>query len=221
MTVAATASPVSARGRLKGDRPIRVQILLYDGAEEQDFIGPRDVFGHAVHAGGSVETTLVRHGGPGEVEALFGTKIVVDREWDPADADILVIPGGGWGNPEGPGVHTVRRNPAMLRNLRRARQSGVVLAGVCTGVMALSAAGLVKGRPCTTHHLAADALKEEGGEVVRGRVVDNGNLITAGGVTSGLDLALWIVTRELGSPVTSRIEKVMEYEQRGAVWRRE
>ncbi|MEV7644028.1 DJ-1/PfpI family protein [Streptomyces rubiginosohelvolus] len=218
-TVGAAASPAAARGRSRGDRPTRVQILLYDGAEEQDFIGPRDVFGHAVHVGGPVETTLVRHGGPGEVKALFGTRIVVEREWDPTEADILVIPGGGWGDPDGPGVHAVRKNPAMLRNLRRARQSGVVLAGICTGVMALSAAGLVRGRPCTTHHLAADALKEEGGEVVRGRVVDDGDLVTAGGVTSGLDLALWLVTRELGSPVASRVEKVMEYEQRGAVWR--
>ncbi|WP_413760706.1 DJ-1/PfpI family protein [Streptomyces sp. MMBL 11-3] len=218
---AAAAAAAAAPGASAEHRPTQVHILVYDGAEEQDFIGPRDVFGHAVHAGGAVETSLVRPGGPGEVTCAFGTKILVDKEWKPTEADILVIPGGGWGNPDGPGIHTLRKSPSVLRNLRRAHHSGVVLAGLCTGVLALSAAGLVRGRPCTTHHLTKDVLKQEGGEVVSARVVDDGDLVTAAGVTSGLDLALWLVTREFGSPVTAGVETVMEYEQRGAVWRRD
>ncbi|MFD4575194.1 DJ-1/PfpI family protein [Streptomyces sp. NPDC058417] len=198
-----------------------MHILVYDGAEEQDFIGPRDVFGHAVHAGGAVETSLVRPGGPGEVTCAFGTRIVVDQGWRPTEADILVIPGGGWAKPDGPGVHRLRSSPTVLDGLRRAHRSGVVLAGACTGVMALSAAGLLKGRPCTTHHLATDVLAQEGGELVSSRVVDDKDVVTAGGVTSGLDLALWMVTRECGAPVAARIEAVMEYEQRGTVWRRD
>jgi transcriptional regulator GlxA family with amidase domain len=194
---------------------------VYDGAEEQDFVGPRDVFGHAAHAGGAVETSLVRLGGPGEVTCAFGTKIVVGEGWKPTEADVLVIPGGGWGKPDGPGIHNLRKSPSVLSDLRRAHQAGVVLAGVCTGVMALSAAGLVRGRSCTTHHLVRDVLQEEGGELVSARVVDDKDLVTAGGVTSGLDLALWMVTREFGSSVAVKIETVMEYEQRGVVWRRD
>ncbi|MGW2256337.1 DJ-1/PfpI family protein [Streptomyces sp. NPDC001780] len=216
--VGASASPAAARGVSPRHQPTRVHILVYDGAEEQDFIGPRDVFGHAVHAGGAVETSLVRPGGPGEVTCAFGAKILVDKGWKPTEADVLVIPGGGWGKPDGPGIHNLRKNPSVLRDLRRAHQSGVVLAGLCTGVLALSAAGLVKGRPCTTHHLTRDVLKQEGGELVSARVVDDKDLVTAGGVTSGLDLALWIVTREFGSSVAAKIETVMEYEQRGVVW---
>ncbi|MET8555548.1 DJ-1/PfpI family protein [Streptomyces sp. NPDC004959] len=219
--VGVSASPAAARGTAAKSRPTRVHILVYDGAEEQDFIGPRDVFGHAAHVGGTLRTSLVRPGGPGEVTCAFGTRIVVDQGWNPTEADILVIPGGGWGDSEGPGVHRLRENAAVLRDLRRAHRSGTVLAGVCTGVLVLSAAGLLKGRPSTTHHLAKDALTQEGGDVLSSRVVDDKDIVTAGGVISGLDLALWMVTREWGAPVAAKVEAVLEYEQRGTVWRRD
>ncbi|BDT90513.1 MULTISPECIES: hypothetical protein [Nocardia] len=57
--------------------------------------------------------------------------------------------------------------------------------------------------------------------IIRARVVDDGDLVTTGGVTSGLDLALWLVQRELGSDIAVRIEEILEYERRGTVWRRD
>ncbi|GAA0417764.1 DJ-1/PfpI family protein [Streptomyces luteireticuli] len=190
--------------------PLRVQILVYDGVEEQDFIGPRDVFGHAVHAGAQVETTLVRPSAPGEVTCFFGTKVTVPNAWEPTDTDLLIVPGGG---------DQLIKDPDVHRNLVRAQQAGVVVAGVCTGVLVLSAAGLTKDRPCTTHHLAKAELAAQGGKVVDARVVDDGNLVTAGGVTSGIDLALWMITRECGSSIALGVESLMEYEQRGVVRR--
>lgn len=189
---------------------LRIQILMYDGVEEQDAIGPRDVFGHAVQAGGDVETTLVRPSAPGEVTGFFGTRIVVPTAWDPTDADVLIVPGGG---------DQLIKDPEVLRDLVRAQEAGVTVAGVCTGVLVLSAAGLTKGRPCTTHHLGKADLAAQGGKVIDARVVDDGNLVTAGGVTSGIDLALWILARELGASVALGVESIMEYEQRGTVWR--
>lgn len=190
--------------------PLRVQILMYDGVEEQDAIGPRDVFGHAVQAGGEVETTFVRPSAPGEVTCFFGTRITVPAAWEPTDTDVLIVPGGTDRLIDDPDVH---------RDLVRAQEAGVVVAGVCTGVMVLSAAGLTKGRPCTTHGLAKAELAAQGGKVIDARVVDDGNLVTAGGVTSGIDLALWLLTRECGPAVALGVESIMEYEQRGAVWR--
>ncbi|MEU1803295.1 DJ-1/PfpI family protein [Streptomyces sp. NPDC019937] len=190
--------------------PLRVRILMYDGVEEQDAIGPRDVLGHAARAGGQVETTLVRPSAPGEVTGFFGTRITVPTAWEPTDADLLIVPGGG---------DQLMRDPDVLRNLVRAQQAGVTVAGICTGVMLLSAAGLTAGRPCTTHHLAKAELAARGGKVIDARVVDDGNLVTAGGVTSGIDLALWMITRECGASVALGVESVMEYEQRGVVWR--
>ncbi|MFI0790875.1 DJ-1/PfpI family protein [Streptomyces lydicus] len=190
--------------------PLRVQILMYDGVEEQDFIGPRDVLGHAERAGGPVRTALVRLSAPGKVRCFFGTEVMVPAVWEPADADVLIVPGGG---------DQLIHDPEVLQNLVRAQEAGVTVAGVCTGVMVLSAAGLTRGRPCTTHHLAKAELAAQGGTVVDARVVDDGNLVTAGGVTSGIDLALWMISRECGASLASSVESVMEYEQRGVVWR--
>ncbi|MGQ4409899.1 DJ-1/PfpI family protein, partial [[Kitasatospora] papulosa] len=137
--------------------PLRVQILMYDGVEEQDAIGPRDVFGHAALAGGPVETTLVRAAAPGEVTCFFGTKIIVPTAWEPSEADLVIVPGGG---------DQLINDTDVLSDLVRAQQAGVVVAGVCTGVMVLSAAGLTNGRPCTTHHMAKAELSAQGGTVI-------------------------------------------------------
>ncbi|MFJ3788537.1 DJ-1/PfpI family protein [Kitasatospora sp. NPDC090091] len=189
---------------------LRVQILVYDGVEEQDFIGPRDVLGHAERAGADVRTTLVRPSAPGEVTCFFGTRVTVPAVWEPTDAGLLIVPGGS---------DRLINDPYVLRDLVRAQQAAVTVAGVCTGVMVLSAAGLTRGRPCTTHHLAKAELAAQGGKVIDARVVDDGNLVTAGGVTSGIDLALWMITRECGEAVATGVASVMEYERRGVVRR--
>jgi transcriptional regulator GlxA family with amidase domain len=74
--------------------------------------------------------------------------------------------------------------------------------------------------PCTTHSASKADLAAQGGKVINARVVDDGDLITSGGITSGLDLGLWLVTRELGADIGIQVEAAMEYEQRGVVWRR-
>ncbi|MET9576412.1 DJ-1/PfpI family protein [Streptomyces massasporeus] len=185
-------------------------MLMYDGVEEQDAIGPRDVFGHAAQAGGHVETALVRRSAPGGVRCFFGTRITVPAAWEPTDAAVLIVPGGG---------DQLMKDPDVLRDLVRAQQAGVTVAGVCTGVLVLSAAGLTHGRPCTTHRLAKAEPAAQGGKVIDARVVDDGNPVTAGGVTSGIDLALWMITRECGAAVAAGVESIMEYEQRGVVRR--
>ncbi|MEU2994739.1 MULTISPECIES: hypothetical protein [unclassified Streptomyces] len=67
--------------------------------------------------------------------------------------------------------------------------------------------------------MAKPELASQGGKVIDARVVDDGNLVTAGGVTSGIDLALWLLTRACGASVALGVESIMEYEQRGVVWR--
>jgi transcriptional regulator GlxA family with amidase domain len=107
--------------------------------------------------------------------------------------------------------------PAKLAELHAA---GTTLAGVCTGAMLLAAAGVLKGRPAITHHGAISDLEASGVEIVEARVVDDGDVITAGGVTSGLDLAIWLVERFAGPKIACDVERQMEYERRGVVWRR-
>ncbi|SHG82014.1 DJ-1/PfpI family protein [Streptoalloteichus hindustanus] len=215
--VANAAEADSAADAPSAARPLRVQILMYDGVEEQDFIAPTEVLGLAKALGGALTTTLVSVGKPGFVKCTYGTRVEVPQTWSPHNADLLVVPGGGWRRKDEPGVHQLIADKDFLRRLAASRSK---FAGICTGVMVLSAAGITRGRPATTHHAVKAELAAQGAQVVDARVVDDRTLITSGGVTSGLDLALWIVERFLGAQLATRAETVLEYERRGTVWRR-
>jgi transcriptional regulator GlxA family with amidase domain len=94
----------------------------------------------------------------------------------------------------------------------------VTVATVCGGSLALAMAGLLEGRNAVTHHLGTDVLEATGVNVVAARVVDDGDLVTAGGVTSGLDLALHLLERSYGPRVALAVEALFAYERRGTVW---
>ncbi|WP_020672241.1 DJ-1/PfpI family protein [Amycolatopsis nigrescens] len=215
----AAGSATAAAGPRTMDKPLRVQLLMFDGVEEQDFAGPLEVLALASKLGEPVTMTMVTADRPGRIRASFGTEIAVGNGWSPGDADLLVVPGGGYTNPDGPGVHQVIKQQRTLAALAAAHASGVLMTALCTGVMVLSAAGLTKGRPCTTHRGARADLAAQGGKLVDARVVDDGDLVTSGGITSGLDLALWLLERELGAATAVKVENILEYERRGSVWR--
>ncbi|MFD7658817.1 DJ-1/PfpI family protein [Actinosynnema sp. NPDC059797] len=198
--------------------PLRVQVLMFDGVEEQDLAGPVEVLGMAGGvSGGAITTTLVTTGRPATVTCNFGMRVEVAVGWSPREADVLVVPGGGrYTDPTAPGVRRLMADRAFLRRLA---DTDVLHVGICTGVMVLAAAGLTRGRNATTHANAKADLAAHGANVVDARVVDDGDLITGGGVTSGLDIALWLVERHLGPQLTTRLETILEYERRGTVWR--
>lgn len=195
---------------------MRVQILMFDGVEEQDFTAPVEVLGVAGKLGAAVTTKLVSPAGPGTVTCTYGTRVEVPNEWSPQDADVLVIPGGGYTDRAGPGVHRLNEDKEFLERLAAVEALPV---GICTGVMVWSAAGITKGRPATTHAGAKAELEAQGAVLTNARVVDDGTLITAGGITSGLDVGLWLVERFLGAKLAQRVETILEYERRGTVWR--
>ncbi|GGT93068.1 DJ-1/PfpI family protein [Streptomyces lateritius] len=198
---------------------LRVQVVLFEGVEELDLAAPYEVLAAADHfTDRSVDVRYVSLDGPRAVTAAFGTKIRVDHGWAPEQADVLVVPGGGYARREDPGVWAEIRRGALPRALAEARRPGLTLAALCTGVMLLSAAGVIRDRPCTTHHRARADLERQGGLLKNARVVDDGELVTAGGVTSGLDLALWLVRRELGVEAALGVQSMLEYEARGTVW---
>ncbi len=209
-----SASAVSAGS---AGSSLRVQILMYDGVEEQDFAAPVEVLGLAGKlTGGAVHSSLVTAGPPGTVRCTYGTTVEVARGWSPGEADVLVVPGGGYTDRTGPGVHRLISDQGFLRRLASSRALPV---GICTGTMVLSAAGLTKGRNATTHSGAKADLAAQGAKVIHARVVDDGDLITGGGITSGLDVSLWLIERFLGAQAAQRAEIVLEYERRGTVWR--
>lgn len=223
-TVAATgATPAAAAAPApwSPDRPLRVQVVMFDGVEEQDFAGPYEVFSLAGRlSGGAIRAGYVTATRPRTITAAFGTKVAVPAGWSPGDADVLVVPGGGFGRPDGPGVWAELAGGVLPRKLAAAARGGLLVTSLCTGAILLAAAGLTDGRPCTTHTGAKAELAKRGGVVIDARVVDDGDLVTAAGITSGLELALHLVRRELGAPVAVQVENVLEYEARGTVWAR-
>jgi transcriptional regulator GlxA family with amidase domain len=194
---------------------MRIEIPLYDGFDEVDAIAPFEALANAATAVDALEVALVGAHEAGEVVGSHGARLTVDTVLSDA-ADLVLVPGGGWIS--GGGVrreHDAGILPARLRELHGA---GTAMASVCTGAMLLAKAGITDGRPATTHRAALDDLDAAGALVDReARVVDDGDLLTCGGVTSGLDLALHLVEREWGAQLAGGIATLMEHERRGAV----
>ncbi|MFE7132390.1 DJ-1/PfpI family protein [Streptomyces sp. NPDC057638] len=224
---AATGAPVGARERPEGaDKgrggPLRVQVVMFDGVEELDFAAPYEVFSAAgFFTRRAVQVRYVSASRLSGVTGAFGTAVGGIHRWAPEEADILVVPGGGYARPDKPGVQAEIARGTLPRALAAAVRPGLTIAAVCTGVILCSAAGLTRNRPCTTHKGARAELERQGGVLKNARVVDDGDLVTAGGITSGLELALWLVRRELGPETALSLEGMMEYEARGTVWARE
>ncbi|MEU6579289.1 DJ-1/PfpI family protein [Nocardia sp. NPDC046763] len=222
----AAASPGIRPSEAKADGQgttgaLRVHIVMFDGVEEQDFIGPFEVFSLAgMLAERGVDVRYVTTGQPGTIRAAYGTVVQVTQPWAPQDADVLVVPGGGYTHRDQPGIWAEINRGVLPASLAAASRDGLTITSLCTGAMLLGAAGLLRGRPCTTHHGAFDTLQQQGGILTKARVVDDGNLVTAGGITSGLDLALWLVRRELSAETATRVEEILEYEARGQIWTR-
>jgi transcriptional regulator GlxA family with amidase domain len=200
---------------------MRIDIALFDGFDELDALAPFEALRRAAELGADLQVRLVALGPASEVTAFYGLRVAVEGalEANPRP-DLVIVPGGGW-NHRGPrGARAEAERGDLPAALARLHAQGAILAGVCTGAMLIASAGLLRGRAATTHHLALDELRAAGAEVIHARVVDDGDLITAGGVTSGLDLALWLVERFAAPAIATAVESRMEYERRGTVWRR-
>jgi transcriptional regulator GlxA family with amidase domain len=190
---------------------MRCEILVYPGAEELDVFGPYEVLASA-----GVRTALVSLDEPQPLRLAHGA--ILTPHARPAMSEIVVVPGGGWANHAEIGARSEAAKPETLDFLREAHHRGGVVAGVCTGAMLLARAGLLRGRAAITHHSAIEDLRGEGACIVDERVVDDGDIVTCGGVTAGIDLALWLVERFLGAATAEATAARIEYERRGSVW---
>ncbi|WP_199442091.1 DJ-1/PfpI family protein [Umezawaea beigongshangensis] len=194
----------------------KVDVLVFDGVDDLDVVGPLEVLDLSRRAGSGVVARLVAlEPGPG-VHTRAGLTLGPVHRWEPGEADVVLVPGGGFAGGAATGVRAEIESGRLPGALRAAERPGLVFASVCTGALLLAAAGLLDGRPCTTHHLALAELEAAGGRVVPGRVVDDGDRVTSGGVTSGLDLGLHLVERYAGAETAAGVARVMEHERRDA-----
>jgi transcriptional regulator GlxA family with amidase domain len=193
-----------------------VGILIFDDVEVLDFCGPFEVFATAT-ADGSDERPLFRVLTIAERAALVRCRggLLVHPHHTIAThpaLDILVVPGGF-------GTRPLLSNRSVLDWIAEQHGRTSLTTSVCTGSFLLAAAGLLEGRRATTHWAAIDWLREHHSTVdVRAteRIVDEGKLVTAAGVSAGIDMALHVVARLHGAAVASETARQMEYEWRSA-----
>ncbi len=188
-------------------RGMKIEILLFDGFDDLDAFGPFEVL-----TGAGFDTRFVTIEPRETVRSSHGATIV--PEGVVGDPDLVVIPGGGWNDRETGGVYLEARRGVIPEALRRRHEAGRRIASVCTGAMMLAEAGILKGRPAITHHSAIEDLKGFGVDVQEGaRFVDDGDIMTAAGVTSGIDLALHIVRTTLGEQAARAEAAEIEWNQ--------
>lgn len=198
---------------------MRAEITLFDGFDDMDALAPNEVLRRAAALGADLNVDFVTVDGAPEIISAYGVTMRTPLKL--GQPDLLVVPGGGWVGRAPQGTRAEVERGAIPAAIAAAHARGATIATVCTGAMLASAAGILRGRRATTHHSAIADLRAAGVEIVAARVVDDGKIISAGGVTSGLDLALYLVERFFGPALALRIEEMMEYERRGTVWRRE
>ena len=196
---------------------MHIAIVVFDGVDEIDAIGPFEVFDNARQAGAELDVTLCTLDDTDEIIASHGVRIGVDSRLADLDPDLLVVPGGQWGARGETGAWAAAERGELPDAIARLHEAGVDLAAVCTGGMLLARAGVTEGRPATTHASAREELQQSGATLVDGRVVDDGDIVTAGGVTAGLDLAVHLVRREFGAEIAESVATRMEYEPVDAV----
>ncbi|CAL9662482.1 DJ-1/PfpI family protein [Streptomyces sp. enrichment culture] len=223
---------------------MHAQIVLFDGFDPLDVVAPFEVLAAGGSAsGGAVTVELVSAEGPREVvSGTGGLALRATAALTPDRPGLVLVPGasGRIGDPAdvpghdagAPGPSGREESvpvllgrtlstalPALLKEAMDRPE--VVVAGVCGGSLVLAMAGLLEGRRATTHHMGLDLLDATGAHAVRARVVDDGDLVTGAGVTSGLDLGLYLLEREVGPRIAHAVEELFAHERRGTVWRAE
>lgn len=183
-----------------------IAIMLFDGFEDLDALAPFNVVSRA-----GMRTRFVTPEPADAITSASGAVITPHGTLDKTPS-WLVVPGGGLVSDAEHGVRAELRRGTIPAAVARCATAGSNIASVCTGALLVAASGMMHGRRATTHHQAFDELSNYGVDVIRDvRVVDDGDMVSAGGVTSGIDLGLWLIQRELGAKAMRAHERRLEY----------
>ena len=192
------------------DEPLRIAIALFEGVEELDWVGPWEVLTAWAQGWPDDGVTVTTVADSCElITCAKGARVLADCTWDELGrVDVLVYPGGR-------GVRAQLGDPIVHSRLKDIASSGTLMTSVCTGSLAYADAGLLDRRPATSHWATLDDLSALGKEIdVRpdARFVDDGDIVTAAGISAGIDMALHLVAR-LHSPERAReVKRRIQYE---------
>ena len=187
-----------------------IAVAVFPDVEELDFVGPWEVLRSWQQwwPDDGAEVFLVADT-TDPIVCAKGMRVVADHTWVTAPPfDVLVYPGGQ-------GTRSQLKDEEVLGRLRAAAAGGTLMTSVCTGSLVYAAAGLLDGRPATTHWASLDTLAGLGdGVEVRAddRYVDSGEVITAAGVSAGIDMALHLVRRLAGEERAREVRRYIQYD---------
>jgi transcriptional regulator GlxA family with amidase domain len=190
---------------------VRIGIALFDGAEELDFAGPWEVLGFWASEVAEPTGEVITIGPSTEpITAAKGLRVLPKTTLpDAGPLDVLVMPGGrGTRSLLGP-------DEPLHTSLQALAEAGTLMTSVCTGSLVYAAAGLLRGRPATTHWAALDELAALDPSIQLrpdARFVDDGDIVTAAGVSAGIDMALHLVMRLDSADAARRVKREIQYD---------
>ena len=181
---------------------MRIAILIFDKLTALDAIGPYEVISRLP---GAELSFVAKQAGPKRTDtgALAVTADLALAELP--DPDIILIPGGEGNRP-------LLGDEEVLDWIRTAHETSTWTTSVCTGSLVLGAAGVLEGKRATSHWAYRDLLRSYGAEPVAERVVIDGKLVTAAGVSAGIDMALQLAALAAGEDVARAIQLGIEYD---------
>jgi transcriptional regulator GlxA family with amidase domain len=181
---------------------MEIAILIYDKLAALDAVGPYEVMRNV--PGWDVRFVAKQKGDTRTEDGSLG--LVADYTLDQVSApDLVLVPGGKGSRP-------LMHDEELLQWLREVDRTTKWTTSVCTGSLLLGAAGLLDGKRATSNWLVLDALRQFGADPVGGRWVEDGKVLTAAGVTAGIDMALHLVAVEAGPEVAQAVQLGIEYD---------
>jgi transcriptional regulator GlxA family with amidase domain len=187
-----------------------IGIALFEGAEELDWAGPWEVLASWAQNHPSDEVTVFTVAQrEGAVTCAKGLKVLPEHTWDSAPRiDVLVYPGGRGTRPQ-------IGDEVISGWITKTAATAMIMTSVCTGSLVYASAGLLDGRPATTHWGSLDRLAALGNGIeVRpdDRFVDDGEVITAAGVSAGIDMALHLISRLVSTERAREVRRYIQYD---------
>ena len=185
---------------------LNVGILIFPGVEELDFVGPFEVLSYLNKVIPESTRMLLVSETSDAVKAYNGMRVLPDVTIETCpDLDILVVPGGK-------GRLIAMKNPHLIQFIKNQVPHARYIASVCTGAFLLADAGLLTGKKATTYHEVLEDLSGYDVQVVTDKVVPQGQIITAGGVSSGIELGFYLLRELFGAQTAQQVARKIEYE---------
>ncbi len=180
---------------------MQIAFLLFDGVTALDAVGPYEVLSRLPDAD---VCFVAASPGPQRADCRALALVADHALADVTEPDIVVIPGG-------PGSRQLLTDEQVLEWVREVHRGSRWTTSVCTGALILGAAGVLEGRRATTHWRSVSRLADFGATPAHERVVTDGKVITAAGVSAGIDMALRLAQREAGDDIAEAIQLIIEY----------